>query len=175
MASSSEDSVASDLYSDLYYIEDYVFENTDDAISDDGVVLDDNMESDGNESAESDENDEGVELGLAPYMFEPSCTSSSRETSSDENEDEYDAHAEEEISDRVGNILWCLCGNCRAMESHEESVCCKEIKVIPDEYYEGKYSLFYKKIFIRTLRLTLLGVGYFEDTDHGGGALWPPP
>ncbi|KAH7982286.1 hypothetical protein HPB52_003586 [Rhipicephalus sanguineus] len=38
---------------------------------------------------------------------------------------------------RIGNVQWCLCGSCRAMETETESVCCREIdkvkSLVPDE------------------------------------------
>ena len=38
---------------------------------------------------------------------------------------------------RIGNTDWCLCGRCAPMETHTESLCCKETNEIPEEYFEG--------------------------------------
>ena len=137
MASSLEDGASSDLDSEIYYIADYVFEKSDDALSDDGEALfNENAVGDEIECADSDENDDGAELGSPPFMFEPSGPS--KDTSSEEDEDEEDEDAVEQIAqDLAGNILWCKFGHCRPMDSHEESVCCKEVEIIPKEYFEG--------------------------------------
>ena len=54
----------------------------------------------------------------------------------------YDFHSCEETinfpqtQSRQGNTTWCKCGNCRVMESEEESVCCHDD--VPEDYLQGK-------------------------------------
>ena len=39
---------------------------------------------------------------------------------------------------RIGNTEWCMCGKCQAMETEEESLCCRDTNEIPDEKFSGK-------------------------------------
>ena len=85
------------------------------------------------ESNHSEDETNHEKGGVLPFMFEPLCTIGS---SSEEEEEEYkDANENEIENERIGNTSYCLCGECRCMESREESVCCKEIDAIPDEFF----------------------------------------
>ncbi|XP_068690933.1 P2X purinoceptor 7-like [Montipora foliosa] len=62
---------------------------------------------------------------VEPYQFEPILTESDRESCDDDstNSDNggYDLN-----EDRIGQVDWCICGNCLAMTTGRESVCCRE-------------------------------------------------
>ena len=138
-SSDNESDVSTELDSDLFYITDYNFQNSDEGSDD----LNSSEECDEeiahqNISTENENNvNEGEELGVAPFMFEPLAPHGYVENTDDES-DETETDNIDDRNDRSGETSWCLCGECRVMESHEESICCKEIDVIPDDHFEGK-------------------------------------
>ncbi|XP_071479040.1 uncharacterized protein [Diadema antillarum] len=74
-------------------------------------------ESDGDvdDSAEND--------GIQPYRFEPEASSSDAEEA-----EEGDGIHGVDAESRLGNCHWCSCsGQCQAMPTLRESVCCKEV------------------------------------------------
>ena len=78
---------------------------------------------------------------LKPYDFEPIVSSNSGDEASgtyDEPEVQEDDNSSHSTS-RVGNIRWCKCGECRAMSTEVESVCCSESNEIPEDFFEGTY------------------------------------
>lgn len=84
-------------------------------------------------SSDSEGNTPDFDAGeLRPYLFEPE-----RQThptgSSDNNQ-----HHTPISSTRTGNTNWCSCGNCRIMETDEESLCCREAGEVPEEYFENE-------------------------------------
>ena len=68
---------------------------------------------------------------LKPYDFEPLASDTASDSDSSD-------HANYSItSPRVGNVEWCQCGNCKAMDTEVESLCCAEASEIPEEFFEG--------------------------------------
>lgn len=97
------------------------------------IIADD----DGNSCDEENDTDENVDdSGIAPFMFEPMRSAVTLQESDDE---ESSIHEESRVESphRVGNKSWCLCGECQGMDTVMESICCKEIPSIPDEFYES--------------------------------------
>ena len=148
MSSSSEEDIESDLDSEIYYIEDYVFENKDDDAKDEWCLSDQDENIVDDEVHE--ESDDSIELGIAPFMFEPTADPGNDASDENENDDDDDdeddedeevehlnSTSEETMQERVGNKNWCTCGECQAMEFHDESICCQEQESIPDQRYEG--------------------------------------
>ena len=154
MASSSEEDIESDLDSEIYYIEDYVFENSDDEVREtsDECRLSDHNEQDND--GDDGNSDDGIELGIEPFMFEPTAnlvnnSSDEGENDEDNDEDEEEDEKDEEgadnvgiINERAGNKDGCTCGECQVMENYNESICCPEQESIPDEHYEGVNLIF---------------------------------
>lgn len=85
-------------------------------------------------SASNNESEDSVvDLdSLKPYEFEPTIEYHS---SSSGNEEEEKEHY------RAGNMDWCMCGKCKAMENETESLCCLDTNEVPDNYFEGKLKL----------------------------------
>ena len=76
---------------------------------------------------------------LEPYCFEPKKSNVSIEDSS-ESEDE----PTENLTQRIHDKDWCRCGDCRAMETSNESICFQYQKEVPEEYFEGNANFFDK-------------------------------
>lgn len=92
------------------------------------------------DSSLSDESisDESMPDGLRPFDFEPVCSAQELSCSEDEvSERENDDTNKNEQKPRKGNIDWCLCGGCKAMETEIESLCCLDTNEIMDEYFDG--------------------------------------
>ena len=108
--------------------------------SDEDVYLDEGWED------ISDEGEGTEEVGISPYMYEPSVKRNSNDKSfvypNDTPEPETSTSttnnaSDEGIDERLGNTDWCMCGECRAMESATDCICCREVTVISEELYEG--------------------------------------
>jgi len=84
-------------------------------------------ENNGSDTTSDSEVDEEIPAlsTLQPYEFEPTCEPRSSED------------LIEKVSSRVGNTGWCLCGECRPMETEEESYCCMDTNEVPEKYFEG--------------------------------------
>ena len=75
-----------------------------------------------------------VERDLTPYEFEPiPILPSAVVQSSEGSEGSINISL---VEQRKGNTTWCRCGNCRVMESEEESICCRDD--VPEAYFDGK-------------------------------------
>ena len=61
---------------------------------------------------------------ITPYDFEPEI-SAAEDTSETESGDD-NISCDDEITDRIGSTSWCTCTRCRAMETYQESLCCKQ-------------------------------------------------
>ena len=68
---------------------------------------------------------------LRPYDFEPEAVVSGDNVALRENEGALSYES------RIGNINWCVCGNCQRMETEEESRCCREVDEVPEEFFSG--------------------------------------
>ena len=85
-----------------------------------------------NSSSESDDETFNLETNeLQPYAFEPLLDTEKQPTIT---ENEMDRESQR----RIGNTAWCNCGSCKAMESEEESKCCKDSDETPEHYFGGK-------------------------------------
>ncbi len=87
------------------------------------------------EYVDDDEVEETVDLGVLPYQYEPRRRAVSQREQAEGNNIDIEDDGEgsnnnnniaEDIG-RLGNVEWCRCGNCIAMPTCIESVCCKEI------------------------------------------------
>lgn len=86
-------------------------------------------------SCESSESEDSLPdiSSLKPYDFEPEIPYA---------EEEQTPESKQSIlTSRIGNIHWCLCGECKPMETEAESLCCLDTNEVPDEYFEGEYFL----------------------------------
>lgn len=101
-------------------------------------------------SSDSDE----PSIKLQPYDFEPLASSSAEEVE-EQTDNNSDNNSEE--SSRVGNNNWCQCGQCKAMNTNLESLCCVEANEIPDEFFEGILSVGFQHsyIFLQTKKFCL--------------------
>ena len=77
--------------------------------------------------------------GPVPYGYHPVCearspmasASASLSDSGSADSDGGDGDGQEPLAlSRVGNVDWCRCGNCIAMATHTESLCCKEVAAV---------------------------------------------
>jgi hypothetical protein len=95
----------------------------------------------------SDEEKGTEEVGISPYMYEPSLRQNSNdksclysndtpETSTSTTNNTNNA-SNEGIDERLGNTDWCMCGECRAMDAATDCICCREVTVISEELYES--------------------------------------
>jgi len=64
------------------------------------------------------------ESQIQPYQFEPNIIHTSANSTP----------AEVPIERRSGNVGWCRCGHCMAMETEMESICCKD--EVPGEFFD---------------------------------------
>ena len=76
---------------------------------------------------------------IEPYAFGPEFEDDEEQNASDELGNGSDSDIEDgiegEIKDsRAGNIDWCKCGNCIAMPTVEESICCTESAKIKEKF-----------------------------------------
>ena len=117
-------------------LDDDEYESSDDetAVPIDNLRL---QESDGSDSdTETNAATEAgaVSLGAAGYLFEPIGSDHS-----DGSEDEATSFVpiEANVGEKAGNTEWCSCGSCRNMGREIDSLCCKEVGVIPADSYEG--------------------------------------
>ena len=84
--------------------------------------------------SESSDNGSIPDIGLLkPCGHKPRRTSFDKGSLSDDSS----ACSTDSETLRIGNTDWCLCGRCLPMETYTESLCCKEINEIPEEYFEG--------------------------------------
>ena len=60
---------------------------------------------------------------LEPYCFEPK---------------------KQNLTQRIHDKDWCRCGDCRAKEASNESICFQDQKEVPEEYLEGNANFFDK-------------------------------
>ena len=93
-------------------------------------------DSDNNEHSSSSDSQEDIYSppranNLRPYDFEPAAVVSGDNVALRENEGALSHES------RIGNINWCVCGNCQRMETEEESRCCREADEVPEEFFSG--------------------------------------
>lgn len=81
-----------------------------------------------NEYESIDNNDN--EIGLKPYMFEPTKSKTVVEYDDISSSGESSSSEDEKKITRIGNNSWCLCGCCHAMQTSTESLCCREMSEI---------------------------------------------
>ncbi|KAK3731611.1 hypothetical protein QZH41_015865 [Actinostola sp. cb2023] len=73
---------------------------------------------------------------ILPYQFEPIAPHNLTDEDEFSSEDESDENNEEQ-HERVGNVEWCSCNNCKTMHTGTESVCCRENAKVLDKLPEG--------------------------------------
>ena len=101
--------------------------------------------------------------GIRPYDFEPVGTPIS--SSSESENDELTPIASNSI---IGTTDWCTCGNCRAMETDYESICCQE--AVPVDFINGEEGILNHEDFIAicmnsaVLRMTLAAINHFQSS-----------
>ncbi|KAH6921058.1 hypothetical protein HPB50_027951 [Hyalomma asiaticum] len=87
-------------------------------------------------SSSSDVDDDFVQAGIAAvldvanhFQFDPLASSSSGSEANTDSETSSASSNEDEFNEdpRIGNVEWCQCGRCTAMDNGLESVCCREI------------------------------------------------
>ena len=83
-------------------------------------------------SDDSDYSDEDMEMPtchIQPYQFEPLLQVRNMQM-----QDNAENTIMPNVQNRMGNIDWCLCGSCKAMDTNDESRCCKED--VRSDYFE---------------------------------------
>ena len=70
-----------------------------------------------------------------PYIFEPERHITS-ECSSDENNTWSDTEERNEGNVRVGNLIWCACGNCSSENREIDCLCCQEVDALNSKFDE---------------------------------------
>ena len=102
---------------------------------------------------------EGEPLGLLPYRFEPTDTSS-------ESDSDSVLPADLAARTRIGNTAWCSCTKCAALPTERECCCCRELAHIRHLFsdVEGLQCIADHPEFVGaylnplTLRIALVGV-----------------
>ena len=56
---------------------------------------------------------------MKPYDFEPEISYAEEEQTPES--------VQSILTSRIGNIHWCLCGECKPMETEAESLCCLDL------------------------------------------------
>ena len=74
---------------------------------------------------------------LVPYSFEPLASLNDEDSDSDGNTQQQSSS-----NSRIGNTEWCICNNCRQMETDAESFGIAEADEIHEEMFKGKLTLF---------------------------------
>ena len=88
----------------------------------------------------SDSEDSLPDIGsLKPYDFEPEIPYA-------EEEQKYERKQSILSLSRIGNTHWCTCGECKPMETEAESLCCLDTNEVPNEYFEGKFCVYFKSL-----------------------------
>ncbi|XP_053563041.1 uncharacterized protein LOC128653647 [Bombina bombina] len=71
-------------------------------------------------------------------IFDPIVETVSRETDTESNSDSDSDSSSNEDNDRLDNLSWCRCGNCKLMPTVIESICCRENDDIDYHIPDGK-------------------------------------
>lgn len=88
------------------------------------------FDSDSTASADESEIKDFEVSTLKPFQFEPMYAVGEKIVRGEK------SNQSERV--RVGNTEWCLCGNCRPMQSEIESLCCQENESgINDDHFQG--------------------------------------
>ena len=90
----------------------------------------------------SNESDNFEEYGISPYCHEPTKSKMSVKYDGDEDEELSSSDNEDQDDTRIGNNSWCLCGQCIAMSTSVESLCCGEMNEISEQRLSGTKVLF---------------------------------
>ena len=77
---------------------------------------------------------------LQPYAFEPLPRISDAQIG--------DGDTEHAAPTRKGNTNWCSCGKCRAMDTEEESLCCRKTEKFLSTILKENYVLRKTKTFL---------------------------
>lgn len=67
------------------------------------------------------------DLGVSPYMFEPTLPSGSQTTQSSDGPALATSESEVAAASRAGNVDWCSCKCCKEMNDERSSLCCQEV------------------------------------------------
>ena len=96
-------------------------------------------ESSGNEGDIDNSESEKNFIGLQGYDHEPKRKTNAPPVPHDIEHLEDEVEEEEPTRrDRVGNVDWCLCGQCNIMTTDDESRCCREIPEVLHSKMDGK-------------------------------------
>ncbi|XP_040178384.1 P2X purinoceptor 7-like [Rana temporaria] len=78
------------------------------------------------------------------------------------------------LQTRLGNTDWCQCGNCLAMPTGRESLCCKEIANVKENIEEGTVCITQSPIFqssvVNRLNTTVILTILHQSTSHAPNA-----
>ena len=79
--------------------------------------------------------------GIQPFQFEPTHTPGEEPIDSEEESQEEESVPN--LTTRIGNIEWCICGgNCESMSTAEECHCCQELEELNSKFDEAGLSPF---------------------------------
>ena len=95
-------------------------------------------------SSESD-NFEGY--GISPYCHEPTKSKMPVKYDGDEDEEFSSLNNADEDDTQIGNNSWCLCGQCIAMSTSVESLCCEEMNEISEQRLSSTKVFIYSFLF----------------------------
>ena len=114
-------------------------------MSDENITFDNNVsDTDSSEASFYDEFSLCTDVTkLKPYEFEPLVSSMESEVDLDDFSNQVEEVSQ---STRVGNVQWCECDSCEAMNTDHESLCCVEANEIPDDFFEGKIQILFEVI-----------------------------
>ena len=116
-------------------------------MSDENITFDNNVsDTDSSEASFYDEFLQCTDVTkLKPYEFEPLVSSMESEDDLDDTSNQIE---EVSPSTRIGNIQWCECDSCEAMNTDHESLCCVEANEIPDDLFEGRIQILFQVIYM---------------------------
>ena len=81
--------------------------------------------------------------GIQPFQFEPTYMYPPGEEPIDSEEESQEEESVPNLTTRIGNIEWCICGgNCENMSTAEECHCCQELEELNSKFDEAGLSPF---------------------------------
>ncbi|KAL9972501.1 hypothetical protein ACROYT_G018816 [Oculina patagonica] len=97
---------------------------------------------------------------LEPYRFEPERVPDESQASDDDNEE----------SERLLNLFWCICWRCELTATERESICCREVPETENKFEEGMCCVTEHEEFTvvcltrAVLRTAIVGFHYLNST-----------
>ena len=112
--------------------------------SDDSEIEKEILDTDDNQDSDYEELSSKLSH-IQPYQYEPEKAKGEIHENQSESENEFEEEAENNtLKDkvRIGNLTWCLCGECCIEQREIDCLCCQEVSAITEGKFEGK-NLYY--------------------------------